>query len=369
MYPAVQLTDHLKRYLPACAHCTKNMTVLTQAIQKPYLTYDAPEDDEGFSADEAKAAGLYDEDTLVRVPFPEFRFCVGTAKHGYFMGMVERKFGVLTFVAFSKSRSARGGVFYSCKISKAELFEDKVEYDGRIWDCETLEDVTEEFRVDTNNLGKNPEADAAHQKAKQIIEAGNQADKAEALNLAKKLRGHVKELEDAANFTEKMAERWEFIKSETGIYAKLPMGNKLGLNPQADEFGAIFLAYYRMIAVICYEYLAPQNFMAVVRPSTPGKSVEWLKAREHITLIHRHHPANNTSVKAGEKLPSDQGKKITRIAHSRRAHFKILRSPRFRYKVGQRIAINATWVGPKQWKDTAGQTYEILIPVSNKQIP
>jgi hypothetical protein len=97
------------------------------------------------------------------------------------------------------------------------------------------------------------------------------------------------------------------------------------------------------------EYTSPQNFVASVTPDKKGKSVEWLQTRTHYVLLNRHHPANDKAVMKGAKVAPGE-EYIQRRAHSRRAHARILRSPRFRNKVGQTIRVKACWVGPDEWE-------------------
>jgi hypothetical protein len=117
------------------------------------------------------------------------------------------------------------------------------------------------------------------------------------------------------------------------------------------------------LEVVSQEYLRPGNFVARVENNKPGKSVVWAKAREHYTIIHRHHEANKKGIPRGALVVSDPNKQLVRIAHSRRAHERVLRSPRFHRDLDgniRKIKIAEQWVGPDEWKDTAGQTYRII---------
>ncbi len=125
---------------------------------------------------------------------------------------------------------------------------------------------------------------------------------------------------------------------------------------------AMLVNHYAMLVNLCYAYLAPYNFTAVVSPNKPGKSVEWVKGREHYTIVHRHHAANSADVAEGAELDSSDATTLKRVAHSRRAHTRLLRSDRYKEKKGQRIAIRATWVGPKEWQEEGGrQIYRIIV--------
>lgn len=109
------------------------------------------------------------------------------------------------------------------------------------------------------------------------------------------------------------------------------------------------------------DVMSPNVHTAIVSPDAPGRSVEWIKARSHYTLIAHGHPANSKSVAHGASVKVDAEKELTRMAHNRRAHYKTLKHPRYRFARGKMIFVRATWVGPKEWKDEGGkQIYKIL---------
>lgn len=139
--------------------------------------------------------------------------------------------------------------------------------------------------------------------------------------------------------------------------AAFAVGDGGAFNGQAFSVMAIWSL--NAVAVMCYDYLSPSNFVAKVTPAKPGKSVEWIMAREHYTIIHRHHPANSAKMVSGESVRDDD-RHIQRIAHSRRAHTRVLRSERWGAKKGSVIPVRASWVGPAEWRDRAGQTYRIV---------
>ena len=112
---------------------------------------------------------------------------------------------------------------------------------------------------------------------------------------------------------------------------------------------------------ICWfirEASQPSNFTASVTPDKKGKSVEWMKARTHYVILHKAHPANSKQVAVGSTV-TRSSESIKRQAHTRRAHARILRSPRFRNKLGQTIYVKATWVGPSEWKEN-GSIYRMV---------
>lgn len=111
--------------------------------------------------------------------------------------------------------------------------------------------------------------------------------------------------------------------------------------------------------LIVSDFINPHLHLCKVSPKTPqGKSVIWQKAREHYVLIHKSHVANRKE-SIGKKIIND-GPTIDRMAHSRRAHFRLLKSPKFKHKQGQKIWIKSIWVGPKEWTDRSGQIYRIV---------
>jgi hypothetical protein len=81
-------------------------------------------------------------------------------------------------------------------------------------------------------------------------------------------------------------------------------------------------------------------------------------ARTHYVVLYRHHPANKREVAHGSEVEVGAGYTL-RQAHTRRAHTRVLRSPRFRHKIGQTIRIAACWCGPKEWKQS-GSIYRIV---------
>lgn len=351
MYPSVQLNEYLKRFLPACV---KSMTPakLAKALATPYLTYQAPDNEDGFSEDDAKAVGLMADDGLMRTPFPMFRYCVQSSNGCQMLGFVERKDGGLALVAFFRRKDVPvSPCFYATTFTKANPFSGGLEYDGRIWDTQTLRDISEEMKYS----GAPRESDA-HKEAEDLIFRGEK-NRGTIIAVKDKLVREIGLREKRISQVQGMLDEAEMV------LLRILNGHGNMLAGQGGDERDLFMAYYCSASIICYEYLAPQNFVATVRPNTPGKSVDWQKAREHLTLIHRGHPANNANVAERATVDADPGKLMTRCAHSRRAHTRLLKSARYRFKMGQRIAVRASWCGPKQWHDSAGQTYQILFPV------
>jgi hypothetical protein len=98
-------------------------------------------------------------------------------------------------------------------------------------------------------------------------------------------------------------------------------------------------------------------FVAACRPDKKGKTIEWMKSRTHYVLLHRSHPANNRLIVPGQNV-KEGADYIKRQAHTRRAHSRVLRSPKFKNKIGQTIRIKACWVGPKEWQQS-GSIYRL----------
>lgn len=128
----------------------------------------------------------------------------------------------------------------------------------------------------------------------------------------------------------------------------------------------IYECTLKSVFCFCSDAMVPSNHMVEVKPvrDEAKRSIEWQRARTHYTLITHGHPANNRNVQHGQSVPDDCKGEITRMAHNRRAHYRLLRSDRFRFAKGQRVFVRSTWVGPKEWKDEGGkQIYKILEPV------
>lgn len=116
---------------------------------------------------------------------------------------------------------------------------------------------------------------------------------------------------------------------------------------------------FEWVCKLCIDFYNPHLFLCKTHPPIPqGKSVAWQKAREHFVLLHKSHSANKAEA-VGQKVIEDGGT-VDRIAHSRRAHFRLLRSPRFRHKQGARVWVKSAWCGPKEWSDRSGQIYKII---------
>lgn len=129
-------------------------------------------------------------------------------------------------------------------------------------------------------------------------------------------------------------------------------------DPEYKNIEPLILAIFTSICWFIREVNLPSNFIAKVAPENKvGKSVEWVRARSHYVLLHKAHPANNKDVKTGSVV-APSALSLKRQAHTRRAHARILRSSRFRHKMGLTIKIKACWVGPDEWKQS-GSIYKM----------
>jgi hypothetical protein len=141
----------------------------------------------------------------------------------------------------------------------------------------------------------------------------------------------------------------------------------LGLRPLVQSMLAAFSTFIA-------DAMTPTNFLAEVRPVDDDnrRSVEWVRARTHYTLITHGHAANRKELlDSSNGMPTvarDSAGELTRMAHNRRAHKRTYRHSRFTYARGKTIEVRACWVGPKEWRDEGGrQIYKILEPVDDEQ--
>jgi len=127
------------------------------------------------------------------------------------------------------------------------------------------------------------------------------------------------------------------------------------------------------LAGFILDSMIPTNHIAEVRPNEPGRSVEWVKARTHFTLITHGHPANKKSVREGTRIEANPADELKRMAGNRKGHYKTLKHPRYRFALNEKrfadkpkgtIYVKPCWCGPKEWQDAGGkQIYRILEPI------
>ncbi len=117
------------------------------------------------------------------------------------------------------------------------------------------------------------------------------------------------------------------------------------------------------LSKFCIDWMNPHFFPASVQPKTQGKSVQWLEARTHYVLVHK----SSQSHKGNTGKARSTKEEIQRQAVSRRAHWRYLRSERFRLKKGQWVHVKSCWVGPESWEGESGQIYKLCREMSDKR--
>jgi hypothetical protein len=133
-----------------------------------------------------------------------------------------------------------------------------------------------------------------------------------------------------------------------------------------EFFRSYINGFLKSLAAFNLSAMSPTNHIVEVTPNQPCRSVEWIKARTHYTLITHGHPANNPGVSHGARVTADPDQELIRMAHNRRAHPRTYRHKRYTYARGKTRWVKACWVGPKEWKDEGGrQIYRILEPVED----
>ncbi len=161
-----------------------------------------------------------------------------------------------------------------------------------------------------------------------------------------------------------ISKAYAYKKWITGSFFDLN-GNQIHTVP--DESIKLFEQFrdwgFEVVQKFCIDYMNPHFHPIEVSPKAMGRSVEWRRQRSHFILVHKTHSANRAG--ASGIINHNGADSVARMAHARRAHFRILRSERFKAKRGQQIFIKSCWVGPKEWEDASGQTYKLV----DKKIP
>ncbi len=338
MIPAPHINEHIKSSL-SVAFKTPQPRIARQ-LQSPYLILEGKHPI--IRKEEFEAANLNDELGLLRFPFQTFRFCMANGPVAVF-GYCEKQETAINAIFFHRNATGVADIFRKITFHRGDGENcDKIFSSVRFFKTKGCEELTKAKEEYEKLLAKNPKLardenrDLTAVDAPALIAAGMLLKKQSAC-----LRSSANALEGMMN-----------------LFECGPEGFKIEVNGEWEETGF----FYGVLAFFSYEYLAPHNFVARVSEKREGKSTEWIKAREHLTVIHRHHSANNAALEIGSCV--NESKNSTRLAHSRRAHTKLLSHPRYKFKMGQRIFVRASWVGPKEWKDTAGQTYQILEQVT-----
>lgn len=111
----------------------------------------------------------------------------------------------------------------------------------------------------------------------------------------------------------------------------------------------------RTLAYFIFDSTHPKSVVIKQSPECKGKSIEWRIAREHYLILDR-----NAARACRDSKSSPNDSQITRGAHWRIAHPRVLRSPKFKHKQGQEIWIKHCWVGPDEWQGLDGKTYKVI---------
>lgn len=105
---------------------------------------------------------------------------------------------------------------------------------------------------------------------------------------------------------------------------------------------------------VLFDLMNPANVVLRVMPNQTGRSVQWVQARTHYTIINKSQAQRCLIEKRG---PTDH--EIDRAAHWRRAHMRRLMSDKFTHKKGQLVFVKQSWVGPEEWEGTDRKVYKV----------
>lgn len=123
----------------------------------------------------------------------------------------------------------------------------------------------------------------------------------------------------------------------------------------AKNYTEIASGFRNTMLKIIFDIMNPANVILRVTPKVEGKSVEWVKAREHYCIINKTHAARCLRDGRG---PTET--EIQRSAHWRRAHMRRLMSDKFTHKKGQLVFVKQSWVGPEEWEGTDRKLYKVI---------
>lgn len=347
------LNDWLKRGLTALKWPARD---IENALRSPCITL--ADFNQPITDADAEAIKLIDDDEIIRTPFPVFRYWM-QGNENILFGCGKRERGKLFLISFHKEKSGIGPACWSADYLGGNPFGGRATYENAsAFSTRDFRDVTAKYLI----ASATEKSERSFEIPPGGLDLANLSDH-EKRELMSKLKQSVREDEARAK---KLNDDLFAMDSSLAFMDGVLLPNAEGLTgliPTESCPEYVWLALHGCVMRACYEYLAPYNFMALVRPNKAGKSVEWMKSREHYTIIHRYHPANNEAVVEGAAIPTESEDVISkRMAHSRRAHTKLLSSPKFRFKQGQRVFVRACWCGPKEWKDEGGkQIYRILV--------
>lgn len=111
------------------------------------------------------------------------------------------------------------------------------------------------------------------------------------------------------------------------------------------------------VARFAFEIMSKAATVLRVQPDTSHtpRSVEWVQARTHYLLVHRHQ-----AIRCRDQQRGPSSHELTRAAHWRRAHLRRLSSDKFKQKKGQLVPVKQAWVGPIEWKGNDGKIYKVM---------
>ena len=117
--------------------------------------------------------------------------------------------------------------------------------------------------------------------------------------------------------------------------------------PKRDQYYELVRLALQWCKIFCQQFACGGTHLAAVQPVNAQRSIQWCKAQEHYVLLSSRHPVNHAGAK--RETEYDENDVLKRMAHRVRAHQRVLRSARFRHKMGQKIWIQEQWRGPKEW--------------------
>ena len=120
----------------------------------------------------------------------------------------------------------------------------------------------------------------------------------------------------------------------------------------ASHCGVLFWGAAKLIESIAQK----DKRIVEVTPNPNAREVQWLEGRKHYVVL-----SNREAIeKCSQPMELKACEVITRIAHSRRAHTRTLRSERFKNKKGLTVFVKEHWVGPKEWMDKSQSRYRVI---------
>lgn len=84
------------------------------------------------------------------------------------------------------------------------------------------------------------------------------------------------------------------------------------------------------------------------------KVTTWNKPKPHHLILAAEH-----AKQLGGGVRDFNGE-ITLAMHKRRAHLRLLSSPYYKHKMGEKVWVKSCWVGPKEWEGSDGKIYKVL---------